>query len=188
MLPFNVPCVENNVVTFSVRHQTHSRWITFSRGAGRGLQWGHNSSAVCGGLAERVWDHTAVFLWALRSCDSAFLFSASSRDLVCTCNTRALSTHVHGSKHPHMEDVGFFSSYGCKKRCSTGVPSSLTDRVNFNGNWSLLLSLITTIVSVEANNRGGFLGMERFCNTKKTFDLFKKKKLALMSYAHRWAA
>lgn len=48
----------------------------------------------CGGLAKHVLDHTALFLRGLRSCDSAFLFSARPLDAVNACNTPA-HTHIH---------------------------------------------------------------------------------------------
>lgn len=64
----------------------------WGRGVGGGSQWGYNSSAVCGGLAKHVLDHTALFLRGLRSCDSAFLFSAWPLDTFNACNTHA---HTH---------------------------------------------------------------------------------------------
>lgn len=78
----------------------------WGRGAGGGSQRGYNSSAVCGGLARHVLDHTALFLRGLRSCDSAFLSSAWPLDTVNACSTHAdKHSYIHRciqEKHPHM--------------------------------------------------------------------------------------
>lgn len=117
--------MENNLVTFNVGADELDLAEVLAEDYN-----GYNSSAVCGGLAERFWDHAALFLWALRSCDSAFLFSAPSRDIVCTSNACActVTTHEHGSKHPHMDDVvffvGSFSVTYVKMCCFTRASSS----------------------------------------------------------------
>lgn len=81
----------------------HTAVYLWGGGAGGGSLWGYNSSAVCGGLAKPVLDHTALFLRGLRSCDSAFLFSAWPLTLLmhiilhCAAHTDACKqkpTHV----------------------------------------------------------------------------------------------
>lgn len=70
-------------------------------------QRGYNSSAVCGGPAKHVLDHTALFLRSSGSCDSAFLFSAWPLDTVHAC-----SAHAH--THTHSERA---STHTCTGRC-----------------------------------------------------------------------
>lgn len=75
--PVNLPHVKRNLAA-ALRY-SKLEWEDWVHTAlcleGGRLQRGYNSSAVRGGLAKRVLDHTALFLRAIRSCDSAFLLS-----------------------------------------------------------------------------------------------------------------
>lgn len=77
----------------------------YGRGAGVRLQQGYNSSVVCGGLAKHVWDHTAVFLRGLRSCDSVFLSSAWTL-LKCVLTNTCTHTYTNAWQHTRPQGQG----------------------------------------------------------------------------------
>lgn len=146
---------------------------------------------MCGGLAERVWDHTALFLWALRSCDSAFLFSAPSRDIVCARDARArtFTTGVPGSEHPHTEDVGFslgsFSNTYVKLCCFTTAPSSYRKIQLTIPEPDLMCYLCSEILFLFKQVIWGvFLAQGIFATPERHMT---EKKVAMVSNARCWA-